>query len=147
MRSSPKDPILSSSESVEILPAAHSPEQNITQEAKRIGLEPILAYALRPSPESPHDRRKRQQRDYAEQKRAKAQAEGRRQLNIPDVPAELVDAVKQAVADVLSDRATSQPPSNSPAAPTTHPSARFLWLTVTTAWLFGMLAGWAAQYL
>lgn len=100
-------------------------EPDIVTEARRIGLEPTVAYVPATRPESSEDRRKRLKRENIRQKRADAQARGVQQLNIPEVPLDKVDEVKAAIAAVLDGRRPPMSPASTP--PTRSTGARLTW--------------------
>ncbi|WP_421794135.1 hypothetical protein [Hydrocarboniphaga effusa] len=106
-------------------PRSGASEPDIVIEARRIGLEPTVAYVPATRPESSEDRRKRLKRENIRQKRADAQARGVQQLNIPEVPLAKVDEVKAAIAAVLAGHRPPMSPASVP--PTQSTDARSTW--------------------
>lgn len=123
-------------------------EPDIVTEARRIGLQPTVAYVPRIGNDSPAERQKRKKRERARQRRTEAHARGLQQVNIPDVPAELVDAVKKAVAAVLAGQPTA-PPAPIPVqpAPVVMRTERRLALVVAVTLILGFAAGVAFHLL
>lgn len=137
-------------------PESHSPtespkptdsvEPDIVEEARKIGLQPTVAYVPVITPETPQERQKRQKREHARKKRADALAMGLQQLNIPEVPSELVDEVKAAVAAVLSGQ-TPGAGVQTPPPRQNSGKGRFLGVAVALATILSFLIGWMARSL
>lgn len=118
-------------------------EPNLLREAEKIGLQPIVAYVPQIGADSPEALRKRRKREKAREKRLEAKANGLQQVNIPEVPVELVEAVKQAASEVLSGTAIPSAPSATSTAgpvPVTFSSRSALLITGAAA-LLGFVAG------